>query len=97
MSGTTARGLAYRREKRQKARKRLLGMAGYMAYPRSVYVIRNFENGRWTFEKTPKRRKNSKVEGYHKRRSEKAVRRAQNLPPRGNSYRRLYDYWWSID
>ncbi len=98
MTNQTARGRAYRRKMRQKARDRLLGMAGYMAYPRSVYVVRTLEDGKWRIiGKYPKHKKSSKVEAYHKRRSAKVVRHRKELPHRGNGYRKMYDYWWSID
>ena len=91
------RGRAYRLETHRKKLKRTLRMAVYMAYPRSIYVERDLVNGKWVLGKYAQYRKSSKVQTYHKRRFEKAVRRAQDLPPRGNGYRRLYDYWWSID
>ena len=97
MSDTTARGRAYRIEARRKKLEKALRTAAYMAYPRSIYVKYELVNGHVILGKYLQHRKTSKAMTYHKHRSAKAVRRAPNLPPRGNGYRKIYDYWWSID
>lgn len=33
---------------------------------------------------------------YFKRASNKAVRRAKTVPAKGNGYRKVFDYWWTI-
>lgn len=96
MSDTTARGRAYRIEARRKKLNKTLKKTAYMPYPRSIYPKLELVNGIWV-AKYIKHRKNSSAMAYCKRRSAKAVRSSAHVPTHGNGYRRIFDYWWSID
>lgn len=40
--------------------------------------------------------KSSKNKVFYKRVSNKAVRRSKDIPLKGNGYRKVFDYWWTI-
>lgn len=41
--------------------------------------------------------KNSNRQQYLKKQSSRRVRHYPCLPPKGNGYRRVFDYWWELD
>lgn len=40
--------------------------------------------------------KSSKNKVFYKRVSNKKARRSKDIPPKGNGYRKVFDYWWTI-
>lgn len=91
-------GRQYRRKKGQEKSDRLLAIIQTACYgPHRGYVDWDFE-GRTLLHtgyyiKYPK---NSKCQHWLKRVSGKKVRAYPNLPKKGNGYRRVFDYWWTL-
>lgn len=91
-------GRQYRRRKGQEKSDRLLAIIQATCYgPHRGYVDWDFE-GRTLLHtgyyiKYPK---NSKCQHWLKRVSGKKVRACPNLPKKGNGYRRVFDYWWTL-
>ena len=40
--------------------------------------------------------KNSNCQKWMKRETSRRVRSCKEVPPKGNFYRRLFDYWWTL-
>lgn len=92
-------GREYRRRQFVKKNDRLMGIVLGQYIPHAGYIDRRFE-GRTLLHsgfyiKYPK---NSKIQKWLKRTAAKSVRRyaCEELPKKGNGYRRLFDYWWSL-
>ena len=91
-------GRQYRRRKEQEKSDRRLTIIRLSGYaPHRGYVNRDFE-GRTllhtgNYIKYPK---NSKRQQYLKRMSSKKVRVCPCLPQKGNGYRKVFDYWWTM-
>ena len=67
-------------------------------YPYRGYINWGFVDGIWQETgKYIKYPKNSLRQQYLKKLSSHRVRRCEYLPPKGNHYRRLFDYWWQLD
>lgn len=91
-------GRRYRRRKSQEKSDRRLAIIQLSGYaPHRGYVGWDFKGrtllhtGRYI--KYPK---NSKGQRWLKRVSGKKVRNYPYLPQKGNGYRRVFDYWWSL-
>lgn len=91
-------GRQYRRRKGQEKSDRLLAIIQTARYgPHRGYVDYGFE-GRTLLHtgyyiKYPK---NSKCQRWLKRVSNKKVRAYPSFPQKGDGYRRVFDYWWSL-
>ena len=91
-------GRQYRRRKGQEKSDRRLAIVQLSGYaPHRGYVDRGFE-GRTLLHtgKYIKYPKNSKCQRWLKRVSSKKVRSCPCLPRKGNGYRKVFDYWWSL-
>lgn len=91
-------GRRYRRQKGQEKSDRLLAIIQTARYgPHRGYVDWDFE-GRTLLHtgKYIKYPKNSKCQRWLKRVSSKKVRACPCLPRKGNGYRKVFDYWWSL-
>jgi len=96
--GQRRSGRRYRRRKRIEKSDRLLGIVQLPGYaPHRGYVDPGFE-GRTLLHtgKYIKYSKNSSCQRRIKRTTSKKVRTYPNLPTKGNHYRRLFDYWWTL-
>ncbi len=66
--------------------------------PYRGYIDWDFADGVWQETgKYIKYPKNSNRQQYLKKLSSHRVRRYPFLPPKGNHYRRVFDYWWELD
>ena len=91
-------GRRYRRRKGREKSDRLLAIIQNAGYgPHRGYVDWGFE-GRTLLHtgKYIKYPKNSRCQRWLKRVSSKKVRRCPCLPSKGNGYRKVCDYWWSL-
>ena len=99
MSATKRRtSRQYRRRKGQEKSDRRLAIVQLSGYaPHRGYVDWGFE-GRTLLHtgKYIKYPKNSKCQRWLKRVSSKKVRSCPCLPRKGNGYRKVFDYWWSL-
>ena len=91
-------GQQYRRWKRQEKSDRLLAIIQCARYgPHRGYVDWDFEGKTLLHTgKYIKYPKNSKCQRWLKRVSAKKVRAYPCLPQKGNGYRRVFDYWWTL-
>ena len=88
----------YRRAKALQKKKRLLKIVNLKGYnPARGYVDWGMETGQWkpvgNHIKYPK---NSNKQRFYKRYTKRIVRRNE-LPRKGNGYRKCFDYWWALD
>ena len=91
------RSIAYRRSQRTKHFDRLYKIVTSSYVPHAGYVD-------WSFEgehpvpcgKYIKYPKNSNCQRWIKRQTSKRVRRYKDMPVKGNHYRRVFDYWWTL-
>ena len=91
-------GRRYRRRKRREKSNRRLAIVQLSGYaPHRGYMDCDFQ-GRTLLHtgKYIKYPKNSKCQRWLKRVSGKKVRACPNLPKKGNGYRKVFDYWWSL-
>lgn len=91
-------GNAYRRQMRKRKRDELMKIMTYGYNPAAGYVDWDWANGVWrpvgNHIKYPK---NSNRQVYWKNQSNRKVRRYKGELPKGNSYRKLFEYAWTID
>jgi hypothetical protein len=86
-----------RRELRCRKNARLLRIIsrGYM--PHAGYVDWDFVDGKYTcIGKHIKYPKNSNCQRWMKRETSRKIRNCKYAPKKGNYYRRLFDYWWTL-
>jgi len=89
---------AYRRRMKVRKNDLLLGIINRGGYnPHAGYVDWDFE-GRTLLHsgKYIKYPKNSNCQRWIKRYTSKRMRKCPYLPQKGNHYRRLFDYWWTL-
>ena len=68
---------------------------GYRPY--AGYVDWSYVDGQWMpTGKYIKYPKNSNCQRWCKKASSARVRKYMDLPNKGNSYRRVFDYWWTL-
>lgn len=104
---TTIPGYAHQRQKaRRRLRRgtsirkadRLLRIINYGGYaPHRGYIDWGF-SGRTLLHtgKYIKYPKNSNCQRWIKRETSLRIRRCRDVPAKGNYYRRLFDYWWTL-
>lgn len=92
------RGLEYRRRMRRKKNKRrrdIIKTCGY--YPPAGWLDYEWVDGVYTEIGTHiKYPRDSNAQRFLKRESNKRVRRYKGDIHKGNSYRKLFDYWWEL-
>lgn len=65
--------------------------------PHAGYVDWSYVDGKWMpTGKYIKYPKNSNCQNWCKKASSARVRKYMDLPHKGNSYRRVFDYWWTL-
>ena len=74
---------------------RIINYGGYA--PHRGYIDWGF-NGKTLLHsgKYIKYPKNSNCQKWMKRETSRRVRSCKEVPPKGNFYRRLFDYWWTL-
>lgn len=91
------RGRAYRRLMKKREFDRLFRIVTRSYVPHAGYVDWSYVGDQWRptgrYIKFPK---NSKTQRWCKRISSARVRKYKGLPRKGNRYRRVFDYWWTI-
>jgi len=89
----------YRRAINRKKKNKLLRTISYCGYKGGVpYIRRNWEDGIWySLGNHIQYPNNSNAKVYWKKFSNKAVRREGKALPKGNVYRKIFDYKWKID
>lgn len=96
--GKRKTGRAYRRRQRVKKRDglmRLIDCTGYA--PWMGYVDHDYVDGKWVQTgKYIKYPKNSNAQSFDKRLTSKRVRQHKGSIPKGNAYRKYFDYWWDL-
>lgn len=96
--GRRKTGRAYRRKMQQlkyQRRYRIITRGGYD--PRVGYLRYNFIDDVWQPVSNIIRYPNSsRCQRWIKRETSGKVRRCDTLPCKGNHYRRLFDYWWTL-
>ena len=97
-SGKRKTGRAYRRNRarhKDRRRRKIISLGGYK--PIVGYIDYDFVDGKWmetgNHIKYPR---NSNAQRFLKRISNKKVRRFNGDISNGNSYRKLFDYWWEL-
>ena len=61
------------------------------------YLRGHWEGDEFVLGSCVKYPQNSSNKAFFKRVSNKKVRRSTDLPPKGTGYRKVFDYWWTID
>lgn len=97
-TGRRKTGRAYRRQQAKKKDKRLRSIIASGGYkPMIGYIEYDLVDGVWkevgNHIKYPR---NSNAQRFLKRQSNKRVRRYKGTISKGNSYRKLLDYWWEL-
>lgn len=87
----------YRRGQRTKRFNKLYKIVTSSYVPHAGYVDWSFEGAHpvpsGKYIKYPK---NSNCQRWIKRQTSKRVRHYKGMPVKGNHYRRLFDYWWTL-
>ena len=88
-------GRAYRRKMRRKTIKkyRIRDGQGWSFGP---HINGHWEGDEYVLGNYVEYPRSSKNKVFFKRVSNKAVRRSESLPLKGNGYRKVFDYWWTI-
>ena len=90
-------GKAYRRHMRIKKNDELMRFVTRHYVPHAGYIDWGFDGSTLLHSgKYIKYPKNSNRQRWMKRETGKKYRRQLDLPRKGNSYRRLFDYWWTL-
>ena len=90
-------GRAYRRMMNERKFKHLFRIVTHGYRPHAGYVDWSYVDGKWMpTGKYIKYPKNSNCQNWCKKASSARVRKYMDLPHKGNSYRRVFDYWWTL-
>ena len=96
-SGSRTTGRAYRRAMDRHKKGRLLKILDYGYHPEAGYLDYDFVDG--VFQQTGnhiKYPKNSNRQVYWKNQANRAVRRYGGCLPKGNAYRKLFEYIYTV-
>lgn len=90
-------GRAYRRMMNERKFKRLHRIVTSSYVPHAGYISWSYVDGQHVPTGTYiKYTKNSNRQRWCKKASNARVRRYMDLPCKGNRYRRVFDYWWTL-
>lgn len=88
---------AYRREMRIRKNDSLMRIVTRRYVPHAGYIDYGFDGDTLLHSgKYIKYPKNSNCQRWMKRETSRKSRNCQDLPRKGNYYRRLFDYWWTL-
>lgn len=91
--GKRKTGRAFRRKMRRKTIKKYRDGNNWIYGP---YLRGHWEGDEFIFDSCVKHPQRS-ARTFFKRVSNKMVRRSKDLPLKGAGYRKVFDYWWTID
>lgn len=90
-------GRAYRREMQNRKNDLLMRIVTRSYVPHIGYINGGFDGPTLLHSgKYIKYPQNSRCRKWIKRETGRCFRRCLNLPVKGNAYRRLFDYWWTL-
>ena len=90
-------GRRYRRERNVHANDRLLKIIRRYYIPHAGYIDYGFEGTTLLHSgKYIKFPQNSNCQRWIKRTTSRKIRSCKDVPQKGNFYRRLFDYWWTL-
>ena len=90
-------GSAYRREMRIRKNDALMRIVTRRYVPHAGYIDYGFDGDTLLHSgKYIKYPKNSNCQRWMKRETSRKSRNCRDLPRKGNYYRRLFDYWWTL-
>lgn len=92
--GRRKTGRAYRRKMRRKTIQKYRNGNGWIYGP---HLRGHWEGDKFVLGSYVKHPQNSSNKAFFKRVSNKKVRRSNGVPAKGNGYRKIFDYWWTID
>jgi hypothetical protein len=94
---TRRTGACYRRQMRFCKNDRLMVIVGRHYIPHAGYIDWGFDGKTLLHSgKYIKYPKNSNCQKWMKRETSRRIRNCKCAPPKGNFYRRLFDYWWTM-
>lgn len=93
--GRRKTGRAYRRKMRRKTIKKYRIRDG-LGWSFGPHINGHWEGDEYILGNYVEYPRSSKNKVFFKRVSNKAVRRSKSLPLKGNGYRKVFDYWWTI-
>ena len=90
-------GSRYRRDMKVRKNDRLMRIVVRKYIPHAGYVDYGFEGKTLLHSgKYIKYPKNSSCQRWIKRETSRRMRKCNDLPKKGNYYRRIVDYWWEL-
>ena len=90
-------GRVYRRMMNERKFEHLFKIVTHGYRPHAGYVDWSYVDGKWMpTGKHIKYPKNSNCQNWCKKASSARVRKYMDLPHKGNCYRRVFDYWWTL-
>lgn len=92
--GKRKTGRAFRRKMRRRTIKKYRDGNTWIYGP---YLRGHWEGDKFILGSCVKYPQNSSTKAFFKRVSNKKVRQSEDVPGKGNGYRRIFDYWWTID
>lgn len=92
--GKRKTGRAFRRKMHRRTIKKYRDGNHWIYGP---YLHGHWEGDEFILGSYVKYPQNSSNKAFFKRVSNKMVRRSKDLPPKGAGYRKVFDYWWTID
>ena len=92
--GRRKTGRAYRRKMRRKTIQKYRNGNDWIYGP---HLCGHWEGNQFVFGSYVKHPQNASNKAFFKRVSNKKVRRNSGIPTKGNGYRKVFDYWWTID
>ncbi len=92
--GKRKTGRAYRRNMHKKVIQKYRSQDDWIC---GVYISGHWEGNEYILGSYVKRPKSSANKVFFKRVSNKKVRRNKYALSKGNGYRKIFDYWWTID
>lgn len=92
------RGRQYRRHQHAKHSDRLLFLIQHLHYDPHIGYINGGLDGKTLLHTGTyiQHSKSSALQQYLKRKTNRATRNKADLPPKGNQYRKLVEYWWVL-
>ena len=97
-AGKRKTGRSYRRMMRIRKNDQLMRITNFGGYaPHRGYIDWGF-NGKTLYHsgKYIKYPKNSNCQRWIKKETSRRIRNCRSIPVKGNYYRRIFDYWWTL-
>ncbi len=95
--GQRKTGRSYRRRMRRKHLKNHIAKHGHTRCFGAPYPNYGYVDGEYVMIGSYLvRQKDSNAKVFYKRVSNRKVRHSKEIPQKGNGYRKLFDYWWTL-